>query len=74
MIVNYRDLPIGARAISSTGAYWTKTKHGWKANGGDTFPTPGGCVVRIEFDVEFTPTSNIETIIISGVDVTNNEG
>jgi len=52
MNVFYRGLPIGSRAISSTGAYWTKTKRGWKANGGDTFPTPGGCVVKVEVYVD----------------------
>ena len=44
----YKNLPIGSKAISSTGASWTKTERGWKAAGGDTFPTPGGCVVNVE--------------------------
>lgn len=34
--------PIGTKAHAVTGGHWTRTERGWKALGGDTFPTPGG--------------------------------
>lgn len=38
----FRSAPIGTKAPSIIGGHWTKTERGWKALGGDTFPTPGG--------------------------------
>jgi hypothetical protein len=43
----WSEYPIGTLAHSSIGGRWTKTEHGWKAEGGDTFPTPGGDVVSV---------------------------
>jgi hypothetical protein len=43
----WSEYPIGTVAHSSVGGYWTKTEQGWKANGGDTFPTPGGDVESV---------------------------
>jgi len=42
------DYPIGTKAFSVSGGYWTKNKIGWKYCTGSTFPTPGGCVVKVE--------------------------
>lgn len=47
--IKYKDCPIGTRAYAVMGGYWVKTSKGWKWCTGDTFPTPGGDVVRIEF-------------------------
>jgi hypothetical protein len=38
----WRDYPIGTKAHACTGGYWTRTKHGWRAQSGCTFPSPGG--------------------------------
>ena len=43
----WKDYPIGTKAWSCMGGHWTKTERGWKANGGDTFPTPGGDAVHV---------------------------
>lgn len=45
---NWRRLPLGTRAHAVMGGWWERTIDGWKANGGDTFPTPGGDVVSVE--------------------------
>jgi hypothetical protein len=37
-----RSAPIGTRAPSFIGGWWTKTEYGWNSNGGSTFPRPGG--------------------------------
>jgi hypothetical protein len=39
---DWSEYPVGTKAQQSwSGSIWTKTKLGWKANGGDTFPYPG---------------------------------
>jgi hypothetical protein len=40
--ITITSAPIGTIAPSRIGGHWKKTEHGWQANGGDTFPTPGG--------------------------------
>jgi hypothetical protein len=38
----WSEYPIGTKARESwKGWWWQKTDHGWKANGGSTFPRPG---------------------------------
>jgi len=49
--VKYKNCPIGTKAHSATGGYWIKTNRGWKWCTGDTFPTPGGDVIRIELPI-----------------------
>ena len=46
--MNYKDCPIGTKAHAVMGGWWTKTERGWKWCTGDTFPTPGGDVIKIE--------------------------
>lgn len=44
--------PIGTKAYSVTGGYWIRTERGWKWCNGDTFPTPGGDVGRVELPIK----------------------
>lgn len=46
--MKWSDYPIGTKAYSTTGGFWTKTERGWKWCTGSTFPTPGGDAFRIE--------------------------
>ena len=48
----WNEYPIGTKAFSVSGGYWTKTKRGWKWCTGDTFPTPGGDAYRVTLPVE----------------------
>jgi hypothetical protein len=38
----WRDYPLGTEARNHSGMTWTRVADGWKAKGGDTFPTPAG--------------------------------
>lgn len=43
----WSEWPVGTVARDTTGAAWVRVADGWKARGGDTFPTPGaGARVR----------------------------
>jgi hypothetical protein len=42
------DYPIGTKAYSSIGGYWTRVATGWQAMGGDVFPRYGGDAIEIE--------------------------
>lgn len=44
----WKDYPIGTKAYAVGGGYWIKTDRGWKWCTGDTFPTPGADVCRVE--------------------------
>ena len=46
--MKYKDCPIGTKAYAVMGGCWVKTERGWKWCTGDTFPTPGGDVIRVE--------------------------
>lgn len=45
--LSWSAYPVGTVAHSVDGGYWTRTADGWKANGGDTFPTPGADAVSV---------------------------
>lgn len=44
----WSDYPLGTKAHAVMGGYWIKVERGWKWCNGDTFPTPGADVLRIE--------------------------
>ena len=43
--------PIGTKAKNCIGGWWVRTKRGWNANGGDTFPGPGGDAMEVMIPV-----------------------
>jgi hypothetical protein len=45
---DWAKYPIRTKAYAIMGGYWIKTYFGWKWFNGDTFPTPGADVSRIE--------------------------
>ena len=59
--MNWDDCPVGTKAYSVNGGYWTKIRRrGWKWCTGDTFPTPGGDAVSVSFPSPLkTPTKPI---------------
>lgn len=44
----WKDCPIGTKAHALSGGYWIKLENGWRWCIGDTFPTPGADVIKIE--------------------------
>lgn len=46
--MDWSDYPLGTKAHAVMGGYWIKVERGWKWCNGDTFPTPGADVLRIE--------------------------
>jgi len=50
--------PVGTKAHAFNGGAWTRTEHGWKWGGGDTFPTPGadaiGACIELPPNAELT--------------------
>jgi len=49
MPTGWDKYPIGTKAHHYMGGHWIRTEHGWKWCTGDTFPTPGAGVSRIEW-------------------------
>ncbi len=45
---DWKDYPIGTKAYAIEGGFWEKKLTGWKWCTGATFPTPGGCVSKVE--------------------------
>ncbi len=43
----WSEYPIGTKAHSAMGGYWTKTDRGWKWCTGSTFTTPGGDALSV---------------------------
>lgn len=39
---DWREYPIGTKAMAIGGGYWQKNERGWKWCTGSTFPIPGG--------------------------------
>jgi hypothetical protein len=36
------NYPVGTKAHACIGGYWTRVGNGWRAQGGNVFPAPGG--------------------------------
>lgn len=50
----WSEYPLGTKAFCIYGGFWEKVDRGWKWCTGDTFPTPGGSVSRLEIPANET--------------------
>lgn len=50
----WNDYPIGTKALSCTGGYWTRIERGWKWATGSIFQTPGAeaCAVILPENIQ----------------------